>query len=332
MTAPRVSVLMPVHNGGAYLQEAVDSILQQSLSDLELLLVDDHSTDDAIESLDRSDPRLRVVRSPERGIVAALNHGASLARGALLARMDGDDIALPERLGRQVAMLDADPDLGIVGCEVELFSEQGIAAGYRHYQHWINGLRSPDDISREMFVESPIPHPSAVMRREVFDAIGGYRDTFWAEDYDLWLRAHARGIRMAKPDGILLRWRDHDRRLSRRDRRYALERFVRAKAHYLARTVLDGRSAVIWGAAPTGAALHDALVAEGVTVEAFIDIDPKKIGGRKRGCPVWPAERAVDAAPALILGAVGSRGARVTIREAMRSMQLVEGTDYLFAA
>lgn len=329
---PRVSVLMPVHNGGNFLQTAVDSILQQSLHDLELILIDDHSTDNAIGSLGATDDRLRITSSPGRGIVAALNHGATLARGAFLARMDADDISLPQRLERQIALLEADPGLGIVACEVEIFAEQGIGEGYRKYQQWINKLRHPIDIAREMFIESPIPHPTAVIRKVLFEQLGGYRDSAWAEDYDLWLRAHVLGVRMAKPAGVLLRWRDHGQRLSRHDDRYGLAQFTRAKAHYLAQSVLRERSAVIWGAAPTGAALHDALHAEGVAIEAFIDIDPKKIGGRKRGLPVWPAERAVDAAPALILGAVGSRGARETIRDAMRRMALTEGTDYLFTA
>ncbi len=297
------------------------------------MLVDDGSCDGAVARLDDvADPRLKRFGNPGRGIVSALNFAAYNARGEYLARMDADDIALPERLERQLALLEREPGIGIVGAEVEIFAEQGVGEGYRLYEQWINGLRKPNEIAREIFVESPIPHPTAMFSGRLFRALGGYREVAWAEDYDLWLRAHLQGVGMAKPDGVLLRWRDRDGRLSRADSRYTVERFLDAKAHYLARSWLRNRQAVIWGAAPTGARLHDALEREGVQTAAFIDIDPKKIGGRKRGRPVLPAEAAAEVAPALIVGAVGSRGARAEIRAELDGHGMVEGEDYLFAA
>jgi glycosyltransferase involved in cell wall biosynthesis len=333
VTRPLISVLMPVRDGGDHLPVAVASILGQSLDDLELVLVDDGSRDGACERLAAcGDARLKRYRNPGRGIVSALNFAACNATGRYFARMDADDIALPTRLERQVELLAREPGIGIVGAEVEIFAAHGVGEGYRHYQAWINGLRTPAQIGREMFVESPIPHPTAMLSRTLFRVLGGYRETAWAEDYDLWLRAHLQGIAMAKPDGVLLQWRDRERRLSRTDRRYASDRFVAAKAHFLARSRLRHRQAVIWGAATTGATLHDALAREGVTIAAFIDIDPRKIGGRKRGRPVLPAAAAVEVAPALIVGAVGSRGARQVIRTELNGHGMVEGEDYLFAA
>ena len=164
------------------------------------------------------------------------------------------------------------------------------------------------------------------------NVLGGYRDTPWAEDYDFWLRAFVHHIPMAKPEGILLRWRDHPQRLSRTDPRCSLAAFTRAKAHYLAATVLRQRPAVIWGAAPTGAQLYDALCEYEVEIKAFIDIDHKKIGGRKRGKPVLPARAAAGIKDAVILGAVGARGARAKIRCALQAMGKREGADYWFTA
>jgi glycosyltransferase involved in cell wall biosynthesis len=332
MSAPLVSVILPVRDAGPLLRVAVESILAQTCSDLELIVVDDGSSDGAVEQLALDDPRLQVFHNPGRGLVTALNFAAFQACGRYLARMDADDVALPERLERQVELLEREPGVGIAGAQVEIFADGGVGQGYRVYQAWINGLCTPEAIGREMFIESPIPHPTAMFSKELFRELGGYRDVAWPEDYDLWLRAHLNGVRMAKPDGILLRWRDHARRLSRADERYALHAFTAAKAHYLARSRLQDRPAVIWGAAPTGALLHDALRREGVTVSAFIDIDRKKIGGRKRGLPVLPPEAAADVAPALIVGAVGARGARDDIRGALDALHLEEGWDYLFAA
>ena len=329
---PLVSVLLPVRDGGAYLASAVTSVLTQTCDDLEVVLVDDGSTDGAIDALGIADPRLRIHRNPGRGLVSALNYAAYQARGHYLARMDADDVALPERLARQLELLESGSGIGIAGAQVEIIAEAGVGEGYRAYQQWVNGLCTPEAIGREIYVESPIPHPTAMLRRDLFRSLGGYRDVDWAEDYDLWLRAHLGGIRMAKPEGTLLRWRDHAARVTRGDPRYRLEAFTAGKAHYLARQTLRHRAAVIWGACPTGARLHDALRDEGVEVSAFIDIDAKKVGGRKRGLPVLPPEAAADVAPALILGAVGSRGARALIRERLESMHMTEGWDFLFTA
>lgn len=327
--APLVSVLLPVRNGGDDLLAAVESLARQDYPHLEILLVDDHSHDGAPQRAAALDPRVRLVSSPGRGIVAALNAGAAAARGEVLARMDADDIAHPRRIGTQVALLAARPELGIVGAQVEA---AGGAGGWRRYVDWINGLTEPDHIAREIFVESPIPHPTAVMRRDVFRRLGGYRDTPWPEDYDLWLRAWAAGVAMAKPEGVLLTWRDHPGRLSRASDRYGARAFHRARAHFLARTLLARRPAVVWGAGPTGRDLADALMDEGVEVCAFIDIHPRRVGGTKRGRPVRGPELALRAAPALIVVAVGAPGAREEIRAWCAAHGLAEGTDFIFAA
>ena len=332
MSSPRLSVLLPTRNAGCYLQQAVDSILSQTYSDFELLVIDDGTTDDSLKQLDARDPRLRVVSSDGEGIVAALNTGARHASGEMFARMDADDIALPQRFERQLGYLDAYPEVGIVGAQVDIFHDgQPVGEGYKRYQSWINGLVNPEQIARAIFIESPIPHPTAIIRRSVFERLGGYRDSEWAEDYDLWLRAHVAGFAMGKPQEVLLRWRDGARRLSRTDTRYAIKRFIQAKAFYLASTHLEIRNAVIWGAGETGKLLHDALRKQGVFVTGFIDIDPRKIGGKKRGLLVFPHEK-VSELNALIVVAVGARGARTQIEEALHKQNLIEGEDYIFAA
>lgn len=324
---------MPVRNGGRWLGAAVESILRQPGVRLELVLVDDGSSDGAVAALP-DDARLRRLANPGRGLVDALNAAAAAARGAWLARMDADDEALPGRLQAQLVYLRDHPEVGICGTGVNIFRGDGRPwGGYRHYQAWINGLRTPQAIAREIFVESPIPHPTAMMHRDLFNRLGGYRDVPWAEDYDLWLRAFAAGIGMGKPEGIWLRWRDHDARTSRVDRRYSGRRFLQAKAHYLARTVLQARRAVLLGAGATAAGLCDALEQAGAGVAAFVDVNPRRVGGRKRGRPVLTLERALAAyRDAAFIAAAGSRGARERIREAMRRHGRHEGGDFWCAA
>ncbi|MDH5601993.1 MAG: glycosyltransferase family 2 protein, partial [Gammaproteobacteria bacterium] len=337
-----ISVIMPVHNAGPYLTDAIVSILNQKNVLFELIVVDDHSTDQAINNLDtviREDQRLIFITAESRGVVAAMKSGFLHARGEYIARMDADDIALPDRLEKQYEYLQQYPDIGIAGGQVRIFSDKEVEQGFSLYEKWLNQLCLPEDIERELFVESPIPNPTAFFRREIYQALNGYHDPEWAEDYDMWLRAHAMGIKMGKPEGVILHWRDHEKRLTHCDGRYNNKLFLKAKACYLADhpDYLKNRKAIIWGTGPNGVYLYDILKQQGVEVEAFIEVNPRRVGGIKRGKPVIhftgiTQYTAHGDASALIIGAVGARGARAKMRQALLDMDKKEGRDFLFAA
>jgi glycosyltransferase involved in cell wall biosynthesis len=324
---------MPVRDGGGFLAAAVDSILSQSLRQIELIVVDDHSRDLALESLATEDPRLRVIANEGQGVSSAFNTGMSQARGAYMARMDADDIALPRRLEHQIDYFRSHSEVAICGACVEIFSDRKIEGGNRRYQAWLNDCRSPQAIQRELFIESPIPNPTTVFRREALHRLNGYQDPSWPEDYDLFLRADAMGMQMGKPDDILLRWRDHPSRLTRSDERYALERFQAAKAHYLAAGRLrDAGKIIIWGAGPSGRLMCDLLLGEGVDICGFLEVHPRRIGGLKRGLPVWSFDDPNALEKAFVVVAVGAAGAREEIRCFLSDRGRREGRDYLFVA
>jgi len=330
---PEITVLMPVRDAGPQLQRAVESILGQSFGNFELLIVDDHSTDSAIDRLGVDDPRMRILKNTGTGLVDALNLGIERATGEWIARMDGDDIATADRLERQRLYAIQHPDIGLIGAQVHIFRDNDDnlpAEGYRHYQSWINRLTTPEQIARERFIESPIPHPTAFIRRESLDAIGRYRDCGWAEDYDLWLRLAQSGVRMGKPDGTLLYWRDHDKRLSRTASQYSASQFLKLKAHYLARYFPQNQPVCLWGAGPGGKKLCDLLTVAGTTVSQFIDVHPRRIGGKARDRPVRSATEIGDIHEPVIV-AVGSRGVRAEIRSALQKAGRVEGDTFLFA-
>jgi hypothetical protein len=183
---PRVSVVMPVRNGGSYLEPAVASILGQTFTDFEFVIIDDGSTDSTAEVLRRfqaADTRVRVHHREQAGVVASLNRGCDLARAAYIARMDADDIAFPERLARQVEFLDRHPRVAVVGSAVVRIDASG-----REIKRNTCPTSHPDIVAalREYVC---FTHPSVLVRAAALRAVGGYRRAYRdAEDYDLWLR------------------------------------------------------------------------------------------------------------------------------------------------
>jgi len=317
--APRISVLLPVRDAEATLPAALASLRAQSLEGFEVVAVDDGSVDGSLALLEaaaRDDTRLRVAGTPARGLVSALNHAHSLARAPLLARFDADDIARPERLQIQAERLERDREVDILGSRVQLLSDPGLSnSGMRAYVAWQNELLDHAAISADLYVESPLVHPSVMLRAGLLSALGGYQDTGGPEDYDLWLRAHAHGAHFAKCPETLLDWRDRKGRLTRRDPRYAPKRFHEAKRAALCSGPLAApRRVVIWGAGRIGKGWARSLAAAGHALDAFVEVDPRKLGQRIHGAPVVDVAGASRFPSALHLLAVGQSGARARIR------------------
>lgn len=184
--APRVTVLMPVRNGEKFLAAAIESITRQSFQDFELIIVDDGSTDatpSLLEQASKQDTRIRVVTSARAGIAGALETGRVIARAPYIARMDADDIALHHRLALQVEYLDCHPSVVAVGGQVRIINEGGVALAPLRFPV------TPPDCRAYIAYGAPFCHPAVTMRRDVLQAVGGYRRLFEpAEDLDLWFR------------------------------------------------------------------------------------------------------------------------------------------------
>jgi len=203
MTIPRISVAMSVYNNARYLSHAIESILAQTFTDFEFLIVNDGSTDGSGAIIDRyaaGDTRIRAIHQPNAGLIVSLNRMIDEARAPLTARMDGDDIALPERFARQVAFLDAHPDIGVLGTGCTCIDEEG-----RPSSHKFDDVLTPEAIRDDLKNGPPLCHPSVVMQRDAVRAVGGYHRAYkYCEDYDLWLRLSGH-VRMANlPDRLLL--------------------------------------------------------------------------------------------------------------------------------
>lgn len=200
----RVSVVLPVRNGAAHLREAVDSILSQTMTAFELIVIDDGSTDATPALLaGLSDPRVRVLRQDGLGLVAALNRGLMEARGPYVARMDADDIARPGRLAAQAARLDAAPGVALVGGAYRVIAADGTPMDTVHPP------TGAEAVQAGLLARNVIAHPTVMLRRDAVLAAGLYRPAFdRAEDYDLWLRLSERH-QLENLTEIVLDYRQH---------------------------------------------------------------------------------------------------------------------------
>lgn len=329
---PDVSVLLPYRDAADSLPEALAGLLAERGPRLELVLVDDGSIDGSGGVVTRCVEGASCIHLRTRGvgIAKALELARCHARAPYLARMDADDRSHPGRIEKEAALLDRDAGLAAVGCRVGLFGD-AIGEGLARYVAWQNGLITRDEHARELFVESPLCHPSVTLRASAVASVGGYRDPAWAEDYDLFLRLDAAGHGLAKVEETLFDWRHREGRLTFRDPRYTPEQFRDAKAAYLApKLAATKRALVVWGAGPSGRRFARALEAHGVRASMFVDIDPRKIGRVARAVPIV----APDGIPrgAIVVVSVASRGARALIRTELVKRGLVEGVDFHCAA
>lgn len=205
MLTPRISVVLAIYNGERHLDDAVRSVLGQTFTDFELIIVDDGSTDTTprlLAAWQQADPRVRVVRQENRGLSASLNTGVGMATGAYIARQDADDVSMAERFARQASHLDAHPSVAAVGSSASVIDRIGATVG------GLTAAVGPEAVRHGLLTLRTTPvHGSMMMRREALQAVGGYRDAFRVgQDYDLWLRLSAHFDLDNLPE-VLYQWR-----------------------------------------------------------------------------------------------------------------------------
>jgi glycosyltransferase involved in cell wall biosynthesis len=345
-----ISVLLPMYNAELTLETCLRSLVRQTWTSWECVLVDDGSTDRSraiARRIASQDERFRLIEAEHRGLVESLNLGLDHCRAPIVARMDADDWMHRERLSLQLRALAEAPKLAGVGSHVRIFPrrpqsrdrERSLPGessqsrkGRGGYEAWLNTISSAEDVLRESYVECPIAHPSLAIRREVLDTYR-YRDKAWPEDYDLVLRLLRAGEDLAVVPRRLLAWRDHDSRLSRSSSRYAQERFVACKAHHLSRGLLRGRKDyVLWGYGRTGRMLANALAQLDLEPSHIVEVHPRRIGQRIRHAEVITSDELAMLPGRPVVASVAGAGARREIREALAKMNYREGRDFVCAA
>mgnify|MGYP000014272856 CR=1 FL=1 len=281
MQHPLISILIPFKNTEAYLQECLESILKQTYTNWELLIVDDHSTDSSynvVESYAAKDARITVLKNENKGIIEALKTAFKQAKGDYITRMDSDDVMTSEKLQILLSNLQTKGKQHVATGLVHYFSEKGISDGYRKYETWLNQLTLNGTNYNEIYKECVIPSPCWMIHRDDLLAIDAFNPTRYPEDYDLTFRFYKQKYTVIPCDTVLHHWRDYGTRASRTDANYAENSFIDIKLHYfLDIDYNNSRPLVVWGAGNKGKTIAKKLIAKTIPFIWICD-NPKKIG------------------------------------------------------
>ena len=340
-SSPRISILIPVRNDASVIGNCLDDIVKQSFKDFELVVVDDGSTDETpqlLDKIERQDTRARIIRTSANGIVSALNIGLAECKGDYIARMDADDRMEKTRLEKQLEMMIKNPDLDLIGCRVKGFTDTGTfpESGIQ-YQSWSNSLITHEQIEQDLFAESPIVHPSFFATRELFNKISGYSENPWAEDYDVILRAYGKGAKFGKHPEILLHKYHAPGRLSRTEAMYKRPAMFEAKTHFLLKygRLNNRRGVLIVGSGPTGRQAAQSFENRDVKLLGFVDNRQGPTNRRIKNRPAWgfpdlpSAEFLEQFRDVLIVLAIGDAIGQRAFSELLKKNYFVENHDFV---
>lgn len=215
---PKISVVMSVYNGEKYLKDSIESILNQTYRHFEFIIIDDGSTDKSLSILNayvKKDNRIIIISRENRGLAYSLNEGVKLAKGKYIARMDVDDISDKFRLENQLEYLEENEDVDILGSFVEIFGSD-IQEDFLKIENWFNIKFNCRDIKNILLKSGCcIAHSSVMLKKDIFKILIAYEEKYLCEDYNLWLRALKKGLKIEKIEKKLLKVRRTKNSLSK---------------------------------------------------------------------------------------------------------------------
>lgn len=257
MNKNMISVILPVYNGEKFLRESIESILNQTYENFEFIIINDGSTDGSLKIINEyasKDPRIKVISRENKGLVDSLNEGIDLAKGKYIARMDADDISLPERLELQLNHMEENPEITILGTYIEVFGDESNEV--ESVNKWFNDKISSDNISLKISRGCPIAHPTVMMKTK-FAKLEKYSSYCPAiEDYELWIRTITKGYTITNIDKTLLKYRVHSKSKSYIEKgELTLKQRAECKLNYF--YDLSKKNVLVWGAGLGGRVFID---------------------------------------------------------------------------
>ena len=304
---------MPAKNSAKYISECLDTIISQTYTDWELIIVNDHSSDETEEILkfySNKQDRISYYNNPGKGIIPALQKAYKESSGDFITRMDSDDLMTSRKLELFVTKLKLAGEGYLTTALVKYISDGHLGEGYTKYASWLNQLTSFNTNFSEIYKECTIPSPNWMVHRVDFELSGGFNSELYPEDYDLAFRFKASGLNLANINEITHLWRDHPSRASRNDENYSDNKFTKLKlSHFLDQDHDKSRALVLWGAGPKGKAIAKELSMQGIAFR-WVCNNPKKIGHDIYGTILEPIGIITDTSPSQAIIAVSQQNSR----------------------
>ena len=333
MQQPLVSILIPFKNTEAFLNQCLDSILEQKYENWEVLAVNDESSDGSrnlVNSYAKNDSRIQLFDNEGSGIIEALRTAYKQSQGQFITRMDSDDIMTEEKLKIMVESLLANGKGHLAVGQVRYFSHRGISNGYQRYEQWLNQLTETGNNYSEIYKECVIPSPCWMVFREDLDCCGAFVPDLYPEDYDLAFRFYENGLKCIPCSKLLHLWRDYDTRTSRTSEHYAQNYFLDIKLRYFLKLNYNpNRPLTVWGAGAKGKEIVRALQEQNIDFYWVCD-NPKKIGKHIYDKEMYHFSKLKELPNAQSIISVANADAQIHIRKFFLGINQKPMEDYFF--
>ncbi|SFD03301.1 glycosyltransferase family 2 protein [Algibacter pectinivorans] len=328
-----VSILIPFKNTQEFIGDCIQSIINQTYTNWELIIIDDNSTDTSftmVKAFAKKDSRIKLFKNSGSGIIDALQLAFSKSEGDLITRMDSDDIMRPNKLEVMAASLMHHGKGNLAVGLVHYFAEEGIKAGYKSYEIWLNALTKKGTNYSEIYKECVIPSPCWMLYRDDFIACDAFNPNRYPEDYDLAFRFYKHGFTCIPCNTILHDWRDYSHRTSRTNEHYAENHFIPLKLDYfLELDYIPEKTLFVWGAGNKGKFIAKTLIEKQIDFEWICD-NPKKIGKDIYGKILRPFKDLESVKHPQSIITVANKEAQQDIRNYLNALKLKSVEDYVF--
>lgn len=324
---------MPVRNEENHIEACLDSILKQTFNNWELIVVDDHSTDNTKVLLDKyaaKDHRIRVLDNVGEGVISALQMAYSRTAKNIITRMDGDDLMVADKLATlQSQLLNAGPGHIALG-KVRYFPEEMIGDGYQRYQRWLNALIEDAMIWQGIYKECVVPSPCWMLWKQDLDNIGAFNNSVYPEDYDLCFKMYRAKLKPLPASKVLHLWRDYPDRSSRTMDHYADNNFLALKCHYFLELDYDkSKKLIVWGAGRKAKKIVK-LIRQTASSIKWVCNNQKKIGKHIYGIPIEDCQTIASDDNAQIIIAVANREEQQWIKRRLEEHPAIREQDRFF--
>ncbi|KAA5822409.1 glycosyltransferase [Algibacter amylolyticus] len=328
-----VSILIPFKNTQEFIGDCIQSIINQTYTNWELIIIDDNSTDSSftiVKEFAKKDSRIKLFKNSGSGIIEALQLAFSQSEGDLITRMDSDDIMRSNKLEVMAASLMHHGKGNLAVGLVHYFAEEGIKAGYKSYEVWLNALTAKGTNYSEIYKECVIPSPCWMLHRDDFIACNAFNPNRYPEDYDLAFRFYKHGLTCIPCNTVLHDWRDYSHRTSRTDEHYAENHFIPLKLDYfLELDYKPEKTLFVWGAGNKGKFIAKTLIEKQIDFEWICD-NPKKIGKDIYGKILRPFKDLESVINPQSIITVANKEAQQDIRNYLNTLKLKSVEDYVF--